>query len=368
MEIFIFGAGASHAASNKNIPLGADLCWDYANTCCGPIFERDNYGNILSSSIEEANKLFEPFIRFLLILGNYYPYVKKEIVKIEEANKMALQYLPPPTLAKYSGNYSDWIKEGKKYCVDEFITKIIDSNNYDDLEGIKRFIFEHIVETSNYWGYQSNNLYEKFVDKYIYGKKPEEVKVISFNFDTLLEYSKVHSKKKTFFKYHLNETFNFIDEHGFDLSNAYTIYKLHGSVHWWCCPDCQIVHINSPFLDKDVYGSFSCDKCKTSMTPMILAPREASNKLLPRLLDKAKKELEKARKIYIIGYSLPKYDKEEFTCLCENISENTEITIIDVFGENESFASKYTEIKDKYSDILKKKVNVDLGGFEKFVL
>jgi len=360
MEVYIFGAGASHAASNKNTPLGADLGWDYARSCCRHMFETDGHGNILPSATEEANKSFAPFIRFLLILGKYYPNIKKEISKIEEANKKGMQYLDPFTSAKYSGNYLDWIKDAKKYCIDEFIIKIINHNNLSDLAGIKRFIFEHIVESSIIWSCQDNNLYKKFIDNFIYGKKPEEIKIISFNYDTLLANN--YSDKNIYFKYHIDEEHNFINEYGFDLGNAYSIYKLHGSINWWYCNECQTIHI------KDIYGSFACNKCKSIMSPLIRAPREDSNSILSELFDKAKKELESASKIYIIGYSLPEYDKEEFMNLCENIPGDTEINIVDFCGETEAYDLRYKAINDKFSDALKKDVIVDLSGFEEHIL
>ena len=102
-ELFVFGAGASHASTNQGTPLGKDLLWTYYPDCVlFPLIENDKPTN---DSVSEELKCFEDLFLFLRSRPEFIKYVNQLERNVKDG-------------------MISYFNVEKKYYVDELITII----------------------------------------------------------------------------------------------------------------------------------------------------------------------------------------------------------------------------------------------------
>ena len=98
------------------------------------------------------------------------------------------------------------------------------------------------------------------------------------------------------------------------------LLKLHGSLSWLNCPTCNTIiatpkekglkYIYDPQIRNDNLLK-RCAVCNSYRKPVIIPPTWQKEYINPNLTEiwlKAEREIQKAKKIFIIGYSLPESD------------------------------------------------------------
>jgi NAD-dependent SIR2 family protein deacetylase len=307
-ELYIFGAGASK--SSAQMPLGAELVWDYVNDC-GTFFQMEN-GKALQSDIEEKKNEFVHFGEFLEIAGKIYPELSDEKEKWLKGMEDAVMYFPPFLSS-----------ENKKYFFDEMLA--ISAKNKDEIavKKIKNAIYAHIADKSRYQN--DKTIYLDFLKS----KISVNVTIISLNFDALIKED-----------YEENVCIDYmVDFHQFIANrwykkfvNCFPLLKLHGSIDWGWCKECGSVILNGPWVNSDSYKGIECQNCKNSIEPFIFVPFENAEEYpewFAKLWKQAKIELSTSDTIYFIGYSIPEYDHDMLHLLKSSISENAKIEIVD---------------------------------------
>ena len=166
-EIFVFGAGASHASGET--PLGKDLVWSYCSDC-------------FNGSSKDKD-----FLEFL----KAYPRFKKSADKEENRHPATLHIL-----------------DAEK-SIDEVMKELVEKSRTNGfVKLIRRLAVKHITGASEQ---KENELYKRFVQS-LAGKTASEICVISLNFDCLLheEFKITNVYEEVYFDYLL--PFQKIDE------------------------------------------------------------------------------------------------------------------------------------------------------------
>jgi len=203
------------------------------------------------------------------------------------------------------------------------------------------------------------------------GDKPEDLTIITFNYDLLAERTldEITSKNgNEIFSmpgcYRLNDIAEFTKINGFPTFNnvekdhkGVSVLKLHGSMNWQSkhtsadpnpsalfSPSRALHVTNSP----DVATSLSVKKKRrTYMKPIIVPPVSGKWNMMHNsmtgLWKLASKALQKADRVVVAGYSCPPLDLEARILLSENLrlNENKKLYVID---PNPASAAKFIEI------------------------
>ena len=305
-EIYVFGAGASHASNQT--PLGKDLVWNYHQDCCmmSPIIngQPDNRE-------EDARK--HNFIKFLKIAGDYYPDLKGELDIF--INRGISMYAQPYNMPK-------------KYYIDEMLRELFEKNDFKSISLVRQLIFEHLAETI--FSRPRNDLYKKFVNKVLLEKSVEDVAIISFNFDYLLnETLNDHVSFDYFIEFdHISSI------HRDDLykqSKVFPLLKLNGSLDWGICSKCGYLYLYFPHMNYNFYNGEACYDCGGQIHPFIYIPHEKHSQKIEILYDIALGYIREAKKIIVIGYSFPFYDTKVIDLFSKALSSKTQIEIIDLY-------------------------------------
>jgi len=321
-EIFILGAGASHASAGT--PLGRDLVWRYYQDCSG-----------LYDSKEDEKKHFKTLLSFL----ETEPEFKKYCESVEEM--MNTQYI--------------WeLNVAKRYYVDELMKDLLKKNNDDAIKLIKRLTVEHITESGNGKG---NQLYKDF-GQFLSEKSTSEVCVISLNFDCWLCED---IKKDIRFDYLLD--FDDIDKsrefYKENQGTSISLIKLNGSIDWESNSTTGKIKLSHKQIRPNDYYS------GVEVEPFIFLPHQQKGVLMKPLWDRAKRELKQAFKLTIIGYSFPDYDEDIKRLLQESIDSRVELEVVDLA----QYLNKQGEIKIKYKKLFPNIANVKFcfDGFQKYL-
>lgn len=322
-EIFVLGAGASKAAGG--IPLGKELGWKYLTPQ-----HWDDYPN-------------DKKIEFITFLVKNFP--KKFDMELEKINSYSDLYFPPSI--------------SKDFYIDELLRKIKDKNDINSKKMIKTLISRHIIES---YSESETNLYRKFLSNLKYCD--DEVVIISFNFDTLLNHGNLGDNVGITYPIDFYSLQNNNTKYG-----AYDInikcFKLHGSLDWGICLKCKKIVLLSWSLNNYSYNSVQCKNCKGKLEPFIFVPHEEiTDKRIKKLWETAGNELGEAEKITFIGYSFPSYDEKAFDLFHDNSSNKAAIKIIDYKSSKQS-----ENIVKKRCEEVFGNTNIDynFNGFEKYV-
>ncbi len=308
-EVYIFGAGASHAAADT--PLGNELGWYYFVNC-STLFEMTNDGGVSSEDLAEKRNRFSSLEKLLEIAGKVYPELSGEIDRYLNDMKSAISYRPT-----FLSN------KNKKYFWDEMLSVSYARGNAEAVRAIKEVIYAHIVESYTYR--TGDTLYDLFLER----KIESDVTIISLNFDNLLEENYDRNicidYLIDFDEYHGNRGYK-------KFENCFSILKLQCSFDWAWCNNCGMVVLLGPWLKAGTYNGYSCAKCKNSMEPFIIVPHDDESKIDPRfekLWGMAEKALKTADEITFIGYSIPEYDIRVVELLKTSLNKSSTLRIVD---------------------------------------
>ena len=90
-EVFVFGAGASHAS--RGTPLGKDLIWKYESDCAG--LYRMEGDKPAADDLKEKNTEFMNYGEFLQLFDKVYPGLNAYNSWQKEMQE-AMSFAPPP--------------------------------------------------------------------------------------------------------------------------------------------------------------------------------------------------------------------------------------------------------------------------------
>jgi len=188
--------------------------------------------------------------------------------------------------------------------------------------------------------------YEKFV-KYLYSNN---FPVVSFNYDLILE-----------------ETLRKLDvecDYGFDttpVDNSLFLMKMHGSVNWAFCSQCDHVVVFSSYAASSVLENKSlCSFCKSPTLESIIIPpilykdtfykHPKYENLIRQLWGFANDELVSANKIVFIGFSMATTDAyaQELFKFSSNMNTNTRYELV----TNPKPEKEIQEIRERYEKVL----------------
>lgn len=138
------------------------------------------------------------------------------------------------------------------------------------------------------------------------------------------------------------------------------LLKLHGSLNWLQCPNCQRVYVDID--DKIAINQYTspincrhCDKNfeihdSNKLTSNIIMPtflKNLSNPQYKLLWQNAGVELSEANKIVFIGYSLPQADYEMRQLLSRMVRKNAEITVVS-YSKNPITDTNFKDLETRY--------------------
>lgn len=337
-EIFVLGAGASHASGGT--PLGKDLVWRYYQDC-SLFYQMGSDGKPISDSIAEDKKYFMDLQKFLCS--------RQELEKYCDSLKEMMR----------TGYIWDF-NVGKRYYIDELMKDLQKGNNDDVIKLIKQLTVKHITESRNGRG---NELYREF-GKYLAGRSALDVSVISINFDCLLheEFKNNNVYREVYFDYLMD--FNNIahSRKSYNKKNGIPLLKLNGSLDWAYNLQTNTIQLLHWFIRPDVYYSNN-----NGMEPYIFLPHQTKDKSMQILWDRAKTELKQASKVTIIGYSFPDYDVDIIKLFQENITSAIELEVVDLgrsLNEQKEIKAKYEKL---FPNIDIAKVKFCFDGFEGYL-
>lgn len=190
-----------------------------------------------------------------------------------------------------------------------------------------------------------NKEYETLV-KYIIASGKQAC-LLSFNYDWMLDRALVDAAHKSKVTWAYGLPFkagieNFPSYPRVDDPQIYLL-KLHGSVHWCQCVNCEECLRLYYFIRYDpIYGSKwpACETCSgTDFRPVLVAPTPLKN--IPAAMhpawDKAATCLSEAHNLVIIGYSFPAFDRQAR----------------DLFLRNSIFPNLYSDDRPKLTLVLR---------------
>lgn len=233
------------------------------------------------------------------------------------------------------------------------------------LEGMKSFIFRTISES----GYEQEPIaYRQLIEQEIRPHRGYPT-IISFNYDTILEQAMERATRSKF-SYNLSKceraSFKSYEK---EYTGDFDYLKLHGSMNWLRCPDCQKfrLHFAIRYKEKPYLGL--CQGCKTKYEHVLVPP--GKNKagyidVIRRLWDKAEYRLKQADELIVIGYSFRKTDNSAIDLFSKTIGDRKkadfDLTIADI--NPASIVSSLCDIGVKKSALNNAKI---FNSFEHFV-
>lgn len=292
-EVFVFGAGASHASSGS--PLGKHLVWQYYDNCSA-WHEVGDAGRPTSDDLKNNRQEFSDFIVFLQKLEPRYPGLSGVSQKLKEAIE--------------SGSFLS-LNIDKAFYIDEIMEDLIRrGKGKEEISYIRRVASQHITKAACNG---TNDYYKKFV-KDLKDKRQDEITIISFNFDCLL---KDDLEEQIYFDYLIKFDDIYPDRCFYKPGRGIPLLKLHGSLDW------KVDAGKVALLPTEWHNGFGGE-------PYIFLPYEQSNNHLKQLWLAAAEFVRKTDKITFIGYSMPDYDHEVLRLFQSNVRNGTQINVLDI--------------------------------------
>jgi hypothetical protein len=159
--------------------------------------------------------------------------------------------------------------------------------------------------------------------------------VMSFNYDLLMDNALRECGKLTdsgYIVHFQNVSDGTIWRRSEDGASAVTLLKLHGSLNWLHCDNCDATFLNRSEKISPEYASFpkNCPSCNESnvyfqrvIVPPILA-KDYSRQPMKFLWGQANRHVARAQEIVIIGYSFPPTDFATETLLRDSLPWKTQ--------------------------------------------
>jgi len=262
--------------------------------------------------------------------------------------------------------------------------------NHNELNRLRNDLIYCIAKILDETLERSGELHKKFVESLFENsqRNNKNVAFISLNYDILLDNAliELYAKKDWDIDYGV-EFRNFIEPvqrsheervkymqtpgkwHRPRREKAIYLLKLHGSLNWLYCPNCNTLKITKK--EKGVLRIWTefetCEIDGSLQRPLIIPPtwqKVYENPHLVGIWQKATKVLGKADEVYFVGYSLPdsdvklKYLFKKFLYR-DNVSDRPKISVV---LKND----KSKEIQWRYKRFFGEDTRIITEGFEKF--
>ena len=237
----------------------------------------------------------------------------------------------------------------------------------DGLALVRQLVFEHITEKGRRG---DNSLYNKFIENLIQTSGPEDVAIISINFDYLLEANFVDKNYFDYFDYLID--FDMIHTNATNYKkNGIPLIKLNGSLNWGICQKCRKTILLTRQIGREGYRNLCCkmsEKCGGGIYPLIFLPHEKEvPSIYKELRNRTEKILKQAGKITVIGYSFPSYDTDIIDLFKKNVTNpNVVVEVVDYEEDDGKRKCKEREILEIIKEIFrdKKEMRISLDGFQ----
>ena len=186
--------------------------------------------------------------------------------------------------------------------------------DFDNLIKLRNHLIYCLVMTLDQQLQSSGPLHSLFVKKLFEKYDKRDLSFISLNYDILLDNALTKLYDLTHFQLDYAIDFrNFGIDWDRPDTNAVNLLKLHGSLNWLYCPNCNSLEITP--LDKGVRKIWTefktCDEDQTGQQPLLIPPtwiKAYDNARLMQVWVRAEEILRKAEKVIFVGYSLPESD------------------------------------------------------------
>jgi len=279
---------------------------------------------------------------------------------IDDKEKESFEEQRFQNLFKYLDKYYSLKKEDlriKDIDIEEVLTILDLETSENEFNEARRELLEMVYLTLNEILYGERCPYHK---KLIENLKSTDT-IITFNWDLLLdnifsEKEDIPNYKYKFSKYYQNgkwENFNSIT-----YSNSPALIKLHGSLNWMKCNDCEkdYCYILSGKVAADQIinpedTKTKCPECDKKMEPIIIPPtlaKKYKSKVFDELWKEALNALKDASEIVIIGYSLPITDFRVKWLFMKSVAMRKKpiekLTLVDKYPDN---------LCDKYKNLFR---------------
>ena len=340
-HVFVLGAGASAAACGT--PLGRDLVWKYHKDCFSPVEIKGG-----TPDTTEEDREFQNYVRFLEVVARHYPKLKDETKRFLRRGYYV--YSPP---------------EGRPY-IDQILDLVQEGDDKEATELIRIVIFEHLVEVILVERKWRHTLYDEFTNNILGRLEPEDVSVISTNFDYLLC---EHFQSSITFDYCLD--FDWVDDNrsNYRKHPAIPLIKLNGSLDWGHCGTCRQLHLLFPHMHRTFFETKRCHNGCGPLRPLIVVPHERHSTVFEKLWSRTKEVLSHADIVTIVGYSFPEYDHDIIDLFNSATPVSAKLEVIDYCEVEEDRPRDLEKQKRRYKGLFPglDNIAVNLDGFQKYV-
>jgi len=165
--------------------------------------------------------------------------------------------------------------------------------------------------------------------------------IITFNYDLILD--QIFLKQNIGVNYCLES----------NSKKGIKFLKLHGSANWLYCPKCKKVNI---YKRGYLHKIKKCDNCKHDLEPLIVPPtwnKDSYNEKLNLIWEEAVNEIKQARRIFILGYSMPPTDMYFEFLMSLGLKNNSlieKVYVVDILEEegNKKIKNYLDTLKMRY--------------------
>jgi hypothetical protein len=134
------------------------------------------------------------------------------------------------------------------------------------------------------------------------------------------------------------------------------LLKLHGSMNWLQCPNCQRLFVQFGVKALDRLGRTPCRHClkyghKNHLAGSLVMPtflKDLSNFQIKLVWQNAGVELMEAKRLVFIGYSLPHADFEFRQLLSRMVHRDAEVDVVLYEGSDDDAKRRYRAEQDRY--------------------
>lgn len=222
------------------------------------------------------------------------------------------------------------------------------------------------------WNNPNWKLYNKFVDEKI---NKNDV-ILSVNYDLVIE----DALKRVYGSYNCGfpkeeatspiTLFDFSQQRK-EIFEGILLLKLHGSLNWLKCNKCKkIILYPEKVVDEQLKSRlimtkrFNCEKCRANLSPVIVPPQSEKSEYInniQQIWTRAFNEIQTAKKLIIIGYSMRETDFDLRT-LIKLALKQSNINEIEIISNSLNSLNNYNSFFRGF-----KNIKYSTGGFSFFI-
>ncbi len=213
-----------------------------------------------------------------------------------------------------------------KINLEELLALADEDENNAVRKALERVIFNTIERNIQDGG--NHNYYELLMSQLV--KSGKDTCLISFNYDLLLDRALTNAARDATRTWSYGVPFHAGVEqlpsyHRDSTGPTIFLLKLHGSLNWGQCPRCKCLRLWAYKTYDNIFrqtwpNCTNCSGISSGFEPVLVAPTPA--KLVPRALDDAwnasAKCLQRTKKLTVIGYSFPAFDRQSRVLFLKN--------------------------------------------------